>query len=300
MNFTALSTFPTRRGLCWLRGALLMLFCLAGAREGAAQLGVNIGMERRNYVSLEPVQVKVTITNTVGKNVVLGGPGNTSWLTFEVNKSGRPASVIRPVVVSPIVLRAGDSLERTFRLERHFFLSEPGSYTVRASAYFPELRRYNSSRTLSFTVQNLRPPRWEKAYVVPEGFSGAGKYRRYQISTFTDLSKSLLFLSVYDEETKMVMSRNPLSDVILDREIQPLVDANQNLHILHLGSPTVWVYHKVNPEGAVEERQFYRARGGQPKLVDNGDGTVAVTGAAVYDPNAPPPRMEFRSLSDRP
>ncbi len=278
--------------------AFLCLSALVGlVSRASAQLEINLSFERDNYVSLETIEATVTIKNVVGKDVVLGGPGGTPWLNFQVHdSSGAPASPIRPVSVQPMVLRNGQTLERKFELDRHFYLSESGAYIVRAAAYFPELEKYNTSRPMRFNVQQPRPPKWQEVFAVPDGRG----YRRFQVFTFNDTTKSYVALSVIDEETKMVMSRTALGTVITEKEVQPALDRNKHLHIVYMGTPTLYVYQQMNAAGNITDRKYFLASKGAPKLIKDPDGSVSILGGTIFDPDAQPKRDPFRKLSDRP
>ncbi len=276
---------------------LALLACCAAVPRAAAQLEVSLTLERTNYVSLETIEATVTIKNTVGKDVVLGGQGGASWLNFQIHDtSGTPASPIRAVAVAPMMLRNGETLQRKFPLDRFFFLSDSGTYIIRAAAWFPELQKHNYSRPIRFNVQQPRSPRWQEVFAVPDGRG----YRRFQIFTFNDTTKSYVFLSVIDEDTKMVMSRTPLGTVIMDKEVQPALDQQKHLHIVYMSSPTMYVYQQVSPAGNVTDRKYFLASKGQPRLIKNPQGTVSISGGTVYDPLLAPRSDPFRKLSDRP
>ena len=267
------------------------------AGRALAQLEVSLSFERDNYVSLEMIEATVTIKNNVGKDVVLGGPGGSSWLNFQVtDTSGAPASPIRGVSVPNMVVRNGETLQRKFPLERFFYLSESGSYIVRAAAYFPDLEKFNLSRPVRFNVQQPRPPKWQEVFAVP----GERGYRRFQVFTFNDTTKSYVCLSVVDETTKMVMSRTALGSVMVEKEVQPALDAQKHLHLVYMSSPTMYVYQQVDPAGNVTDRKFYLASKGAPKLLKNAEGEVMVQGGQVYDPSQAPKRDPFRKMSERP
>lgn len=274
-----------------------LMACLAAVPRAAAQLEVSLSLERDNYVSLEAIEATVTIKNTVGKDVVLGGQGGTSWLNFQIHDtSGTPANPIRPVTVAPMMLRNGETLQRKFPLERFFFLSESGTYIIRAAAWFPELEKHSYSRPMRFNVQQPRAPKWQEVFANPDGRG----YRRFQIFTLNDTTKSFVFLSVIDEETKMVMSRTPLGSVMVEKDIQPALDRQKHLHVVYMSSPTMYVYQQVSPAGNVTDRKYYLASKGQPKLIKNPEGTVSISGGQIYDPLLAPKGDPFRKLSDRP
>jgi hypothetical protein len=281
--------------------SLSALFCLLGfaalASRASAQLEVTLSFERDNYVSLETIEATVTIKNSVGKDVVLGGPGGSPWLNFQVNDtSGAPANPIRTVVVPNMVVRNGESLQRKFPLERFFYLSESGTYIVKAAAYFPELEKFNLSRPVRFNVQQPRPPRWQEVFAIP----GERGYRRFQVFTFNDTTKSYVCLSVVDEETKMVMSRTALGTVMTEKDVQPALDGNKHLHLIYMSTPTLYVYQQVSPAGNITERKYYLASKGAPKLIKAADGAVSIEGGFVYDPSLQPKGDPFRKMSERP
>jgi hypothetical protein len=274
-----------------------LLALIVAAPLAVAQLEVSLSLERGNYVSLEAIEATVTVKNSVGKDVVLGGPGGNPWLNFQIHDtSGALANPIRAVNVQPMVLRNGESLQRKFQLDRLYYLSESGTYIIRAAAYFPELEKYNLSRPHRFNVQQPRPAKWQEVFAVP----GGRGYRRFQIFTFNDTTKAYVCLSVIDEETKMVMSRTALGSVMVEKEIQPALDRNKHLHIVYLGTPTLYVYQQVDPVGNITDRKYYLAAKGVPKLIKNPDGSVLISGGSIYDPSLQPKGDSFRKLSDRP
>lgn len=281
--------------------ALSAIFCILGLAalvgRASAQLEVNLTFERDNYVSLETIEATVTIKNSVGKDVVLGGPGGSSWLNFQItDTSGAPANPIRGVSVPNMVVRNGESLQRKFPLQRFFYLSESGTYIVRAAAYFPELEKFNTSRPVRFNVQQPRPPKWQEVFAIP----GERGYRRFQVFTFNDTTKSYVCLSVIDEGTKMVMSRTALGSVMVEKDVQPALDPQKNLHLIYMSTPTMYVYQQVSPSGNITERKFYLASKGAPKLVKTADGSVMIEGGMVYDPSLQPRGDPFRKMSERP
>jgi hypothetical protein len=288
-----------------LRFVVLLLAALA-APLARAQLDVRIELERQNYVSYEPMMVQVTVTNTSGNDVVLGGPNNSSWVNFLVfSENGRPVTGIANPGADAIICRAGQSLQRKFNLPRHFHLIESGFYVVKASAYFPDLQRWINSNPSRFTINQAPRPQWQRSFALPPGHRMEGKYRKYQLFTFHDKDRSYLYVRMVDESTGMILMTHRLNSISPDRQLQAEVDASQNLHILCLGSPMVWAYHSIDPDGKILKRQFFRQGQGTPQLVKQNSGEVMTLGGTNYDPTekpAVPPggAAVIRRLSDRP
>lgn len=282
--------------------ALIVAWLTMPEAGAAPELQVQLKLARANFVSLEPVIATVTVTNTIGKDVVVGGPGGGSWVEFEITRDGRPVSMRSPLGVEPIMLRAGETLQRDFNLARHFQVSEPGTYTVRVSAYFPApLNRYSPSKFTRFSVHSARKPKWEQPVVV-SGNGGRETYRRWQLFTFLDEDVSRLYVSLIDEHSGFVVKRFPLGNIVLQRWFQPMVDSEGNLHVLYAGNPSVYVHQTLDPGGNVVNREFYKNTAQMPQLVATPSGGVSVSGGFVIDPDAPAPEPDagFRRLSDRP
>lgn len=287
-----------------LRFVILMLAAAALPRV-QAQINVSIKLERGNYVSYESLPVTVTVTNTSGSDVVLGGPNNSSWLNFLVtSETGRPVTAIESPNVDAIVCKKNQALERKFNLPRHFHLIESGGYVVKASVYFPDLQRWLNSPPARFNIMQAPKPQWERTYTVPSGFKMAGKYRKYQLFTVHDSDRSYLYVRIVDESTGMYLMTTRFNSMAPDRQLQPAVDDEQNLHILCLASPLAWVYQCVDPDGKLIAQKFYKQGKGVPQLVAQGGG-VTILGGTIYDPaEKPAPATAngsaIRRLSDRP
>lgn len=283
----------------------LLLLPVLAVPQLRAQLSVTATVERTNFVAYEPLQVTVTVTNTSGNNVVLGGPNNTSWMNFLVTgDNGRPITAIDSPNADAIVCRAGQALQRRYNLPRYFHLVDSGTYVIKASAYFADLQRWVPSRPVRVTINQAGRPRWEQTIALPPGHKMAGKYRRYQLINFHDTDRSYLYVRIIDESTGMFIATYRLSSLEPGREVQPAIDRNQNLHVLCLGSPMVWAHQALDPDGRILTQKFFRQGQGLPQLVTQASGEVMVMGGATYDPMekraAPAGSEVIRRLSDRP
>ncbi len=282
-----------------------LLLTVLAVPQLRAQLTVTATVERTNYVAYEPLQITVTVTNTSGNNIVLGGPNNTSWMNFHVTgDNGRPVTAIDSPNADAILCRAGQSLQRRFNLPRYFHLIDSGTYVIKASAYFADLQRWVPSRPVRVTISQAARPRWEQTVALPRGHKMAGKYRRYQLINFHDTDRSYLYVRIIDESTSMFLATYRLSSLEPGREVQPAIDRNQNLHVLCLGSPMVWAHQAIDPDGRILTQKFFRQGQGVPQLVTQASGEVMVMGGTTYDPTEKPATPAgadvIRRLSDRP
>ena len=264
--------------------ALLLLLLTAAAR---AQIDVKVEIERTNYISYE------------------GGPNGTPWLNFIMNyENGKPVTALANTNAQPMMCRAGESLQRRFNLPRYYHLIESGGYVMKASVYFADLSRWVNSRPVRFTITQAPKPRWEKTVALPANHKMAGKYRRYQIFYFNDIQRSYIYTRVIDETTGAIIQTMALSYVEADRTFQPAIDLSQNLHVLYLGSPQVWIHQVINPDGGIVSQKFRKQTSGEVTLVTQRNGQIALAGGTPYDPAEKPVRPagapSVRRLSDRP
>ncbi len=280
--------------------SLLILLLIFSSLQLHAQLNIELSMERPNYAAGEAVRATITVTNTTGQDIVLGGPAGGPWLDFVIRETGVQVTNTQNLPVSPIIAKAGQAVQRSFRLDQHYFLKDAGSFIVRANVYLSIFDRWVASRPASFNLRPLTKPRWVRTFSMPAGHPQSGQFRRYEVHTFMDLQKTWLIIRVMDEATNSPLFVNRLSQILTTRDIQPALDPGGNLHLFFLGSPTLWVYLSLTPEGRVQKQQLYKYGKGNPSLVTNPDGTIYVGGGATYDPNERPPALQFRKLSDRP
>lgn len=279
---------------------IVFLLLLAAMLPAAAQLNVVAKLERNNFVAGEAVPVVISVTNTSGRDAVIGGQGNGSWLSFTLTgPGGQIMPPLHAVQLEPIRIRNGETIQRRFDLRKYYFIDDPGNLTFRASAYYPDLDRFISSKSVRVNVFRPRQSFWEQTVTV--GGRDSGAFRRYALFTFQDTDRMWLYLRVTDEKTKLALFTIPLSSMLPDRNAQPAVDADQNLHVLYLGSPTVWVYMVLDTDGNVSKQIYYRNKGERPQLFADA-GRVTVVGGTVYDPVAEKETKKdpFRRLSDRP
>ncbi len=288
-----------------LRRFLPAIVLLLFATSSHAQLDVRVEIERANYVSYEAIPATVTITNTSGADIVLGGPNGTPWLNFIINyESGKPVAGLANISANPMMCRAGETLQRRYNLPRFYHLIDSGGYVIKASVYFADLSRWVNSRPARFTVTLAPKPRWEKTVALPANHKMVGKYRRYQVFYFNDIHRSYIYSRVIDESTGAIIQTMPLSYVEADRTFQPAIDLSQNLHILYLGSPKIWVHMIINPDGGVVSQKFRKQTQGEVTLVTQRGGLLAIAGGEPYDPTEKKPvspgPASVKRLSDRP
>lgn len=284
----------------------LLLLAAAGASifapRAAAQISVTLEPTKQIYVAHEPVYAVLTITNRAGSDVVLRGPGNAPWLAFEViDSQGHLVSPSKNVDYEPVIIPAGQTLQRKFAINQTYSMSTKGLYRVRANVYFPNLKQYFNSKQNTIHVSDGREL-WHQVVGVPSGREGEGTYRRYTLLTFTNGTEKNLYIRVHDERTGAVYATFSLGQVIMVRNPERTIDQQNRLHLLHMGAPRTYAHTVIDVDGKVVSRDIYREDGGnRPQLAPSGVGDVVVVGGiSQAEDEANPLDADIHRLSQRP
>ncbi len=285
-----------------LSGTLLAALTM-GISSVSAQISVSMEPVKKMYVVHEPTTVKVSIVNRAGRDLVLAGRGNSSWLTFDVTDSkGRLASSVRGTGIEPVLIPAGQQLTRTIAVNEYYSMGQLGLYRIRASAYFSQLDQYFSSTTETVQISEGREM-WSQVVGVPEGQEGAGEFRRYSLLSFNNGSSRHLYVRVQREPSGGTLTTYSLGKLIVVRDPEWTVDSSNRLHVLHQGAPKTYAHTVVGANGEVLSREIYREQvGNRPRLSPDGVGDITVVGG-VSDREArenPMGGLSVKKLSDRP
>lgn len=286
-----------------------LLFCLIGlllalnaAPRAAAQLQVSLQMNKTHYVAYEPVLATVTIANRAGKDIILGDANGRGWLTFNVDMiGGNPilpyAGEPRP---QPKVLGAGKALRETFSLGRYYPVGSLGNYQVRANVYFSEFGQYIASNVKAFAITDGNAL-WEDQI----GINVPGRptsYRKMSLLSFQEDDKMTLYVRIREEQTGRVLATYALGRLVLQREPQATLDAENRLHAFFLSGPKYYRHIIISPDGEKISEEIYEVKGSSiPELKITDTGRVRVAGGLLFDPSRPAaPQEVVRRLTDRP
>jgi hypothetical protein len=292
---------------------LLQISLVASAK---AQLGVTIRLDKSSFVSHEQVVAQISVENRAGKDIVLGGPSNTSWLQIDLRTSTGTivgASNGEPKAET-FVLKQGTTHTTKINLSKFYPIHEPGTYMVSCGVYFPELQRWLGSAGKSLIqVNSPKAAFWERTVGVPKSHPLYGRYRRYKL--FTNKSNSitptgnmelqLLYARIIDEETEENVATFPIGPILVYRDPQAATDSEGNLCVLYMAAPQVYQYLIMDVDGAIREQRVYKPTDSMPTLMQAKDGYVTVRGGRVYDAlteNLKEQEQEksVKSLGDRP
>jgi hypothetical protein len=282
----------------------ILCLLLGGMSPAArAQFMTNVALDKPSYLTYEPADATVTISNKSGSDVVMGGPNGQAWLTFEVtDPNGNRVPPLRLRTDETIVFKAGATLQRTIRLSDYLPFSEYGSYGVTASVYHPPSQQYYASNRVRVSVTDVKPF-WEQSYGVPLGLPGAGQIRRYALCLLRDTEHTNLYVRILDDKTDIKLSTFCLGNCIMVADPQVTIDSANMLHILFMAKPQIYVHAIVNTQGRLEKAPTFHKEvpTSRPQLVVQKDQTIDVLGGTVYDPTAATTSgTKARSIKDKP
>lgn len=289
---------PARR-MPFLLVVLGLVACLASA---SAQVRVTLKPSKRTYVAHEAVSMTVTLTNHAGRDLLIHSDGSVTrevpWLDFAVkNSKGQTLSPVKRVSFKAVRIPAGQSVAKTVNLSGLYRVSDLGTYTLSAVVRLPGGGGTFRSNGTAFNVTQARVIYRQKV-----GVPGSRNVREYSVMVFNASEKSSLYVGVKDQHTGRTITTYSLGEALLFHKPTATVDGKNNLHILHLTSPSTFSHSRINPDGKFLGRKlFKRGSTGSPSLQTYPNGDVQVTGGVPYDPEAERlVRAQVRRLSERP
>lgn len=281
--------------------SLKYLACtLACAATARAQLDASLKVAKEQYLAGEAVMAIVTITNHAAKELVFSSDGRTPWLDFVVKDSrGNPITPRGRAIFGAMKIAPGQTLGREVNLSQNFLLDKPGNFTVSAVVRAPRQNVEGTSTNRAFFNQSTASPYWSQKVGLP---GNSGNTREYRIINFSADTKTRIYAQVEDNRTGNLVCTFPLGEVLMMRKPVATVDRSQRMHVMFLGTPSMWVHCVIDTDGRLVNRQIHqRGPQGDPQLLRLKDGTVQVANSIPYDPKTvAEERAKIRKASDRP
>ena len=275
--------------------------CVALVGMAHAQINASLQVSKSQYLAGEPVIAVVTITNHAGRDLNFVGDPRLPWLDFIV-KNGNGNLVVSPNRASfgAMKIGAGQTMARQVDLSQFFYLAEPGNFSVSAVVRLPGGQGEGASTNrAAFTLNTGR----RLIAPIKVGVPGKpGETREYRLINFGGNGKSQIYAQVVNGRTGVPISTFPLGDALLLRKPLVTVDRNQRMHVMFLGTPTMWVHCQIDTDGKLVSRDIHqRGAQGDPQPLTASDGTVTVSNSIPYDAAAvAAARAKIHNASERP
>ena len=284
----------------------IAVFLAVGLSRINAQLMVDLQLDKSTHVMGEDVTAKVIIFNRSGRDIILDGPGDQSWLAINLtNPNGHLVSKAKKKNrEKSVILRAGAALKRRAVINDYVEFDDYGNYGITASVYFPEKRAFFASNRQRIEITDGQVF-WEQVVGVPRGQIGAGSYRKYQLLNFNSTERTELYVRIRDDSGHFEYGTFSLGTIILYRDPQVTVDGNNNLNILYMTAPRTYRHVTIDTNGRIVHQKVYEEEGSnRPRMLVSKAGSVNVRGGFLQEKTAPSlpggdQKDLIRKISDR-
>jgi hypothetical protein len=280
---------------------LTALILICPIAESRAQLATSLSMNKRTYIAGESVIAEIIVTNHSGRELTLASTRALPWLSFVVtNSKGNPVPTRKLNVFGAMKIKAGESLAKRVDLAEFFHLDNQGNFA--ASAVVRDPNGTVQGATTNRMLFNLNPGRLYWSQKIGVGKGKDNHNRELKLMTFSDGQKTQLYAQVVDGRTGTSITAFSLGDALMLRKPMVTLDGKQRMHVMYLGTPSMWVHCQVSADGKLVGRDIHqRAAQGDPILMAYGDGSVRVMNSILYDPKAvEAERSKIHKANDRP
>ncbi len=266
-----------------------------------AQLATSLSMNKKTYVAGESIIAEIIVTNHSGRELTLASTRALPWLSLIVtNNKGNPVPTRKLNVFGAMKIKAGQSLAKRVDLSEFFLLDSQGNFA--ASAVVRDPSGAIQSASTNRILFNLHPGRVYWSQKIGVTSNNNSHTREIKLMTFSDGQKNQLYTQVIDGRTGTSITTFSLGEVLMLRKPMVTLDGKQRMHVMFLGTPSMWVHCQVSADGKLVARDLHQRAGqGDPVLMAYGDGSVRVMNSIIYDPKvAEAEKSKIRKATDRP
>ncbi|MCH2175289.1 MAG: hypothetical protein MK193_06135 [Lentisphaeria bacterium] len=251
-----------------------------------AQIGLRAKLEKKIYVSYEPIFATVTVSNNSGNTLNFKKDGG---IYVSINREhGRSVSAFSgPTqfnvnVAGNLSLGPGTTRTLRFQVNRYFDVAKPELFTMNIKLIHDRLSSGYMAKPQDFMVREGQAVK-SKRVGVP-AVSGKIRYRTCSLVDFQDGQFSYYYLKIADDTLVYAMKR--LSKHASGDKPRFEVDARSNIHILLHTQSMVFTYFVFNVHGELKQVAEYQAVGDNvPQMaIDPDIGRVMVTGGVLLLP----------------
>jgi hypothetical protein len=259
--------------------AFLCLAVAAFAFDASAQVTVELTTDQQQFLPGEDMPVTVHVTNRSGQMLHLGDSG---WLTFFI-QSDDGSMVVRkgePPVKGLFNLDNSEVAIKRVNLAPYFNLQRTGSYHVTATLHIAAWNSNVSSSPQGIDVIE-GAGMWSQSFGVsdPETPDQPPRVRKYALVEANYLKDQLrLYVQVSDETDGSILKVKALGQMISFSQPEAQLDRTSKLHVLWQSGATIFTHCVVSPDGKLVQQELYDYVTTRPRLSENSDGDILVTG----------------------
>lgn len=276
---------------CW-KPAVIVVLWLAG--QAAAQVAVEVVLDRDQFLAGEPLLIGVRVTNFSGQTLRLGAEPDWLRLNVEGDRGFVVEKLGDPPVLEEFEVPSASKGTRWIDLEPYFNVSKPGSYQITATVRIPELGSELGSKPKRVMVTSGAKI-WEQEFGLPgkAGIPGSElEVRRYALIQSMDQKQSRLYVRVSNRSETKIFRVFPIGPVLAFSHPEPQVDRNAFLHVLFQTGARFFTYVCVDCDGKLVAQQTHQYTDTRPRLRAGQDGTIYVSGGVRIKNSSDFPRPD--------
>lgn len=276
-----------------------LLICLA-AVTASAQIGMELALNRTNYMQYEPIYACVTLRNDTARPLLFGRhPKLQGFILFEVTDQRGNIVPKRPgmeLSVRGLILSPGQVKRMIVPINRYYQLDRTGVYRVHAYVSHSLLPNEYKTQDLKFNVEPGITV-WKQTVGVPElnpesTPDAVSAERTYNIRSITEGSTKAYYLVI--EDSRKIYAVIRIGKAVGYEQFSVQVDMLSRIHLLMPLSPKVFQYLAFSIDGKPVANEYRKTSGTIPMLFRNPDngivtlvgGETARAGVDFADPNA--------------
>ena len=251
----------------------------------AAQIGIEVSLNRSIYMQYEPIFACVSLRNDSGRPLLFGAdPRFQGFVLFDIrDRDGRPIPQ-RPdsgISVTGLALRPGEVKRMVIPIHKYYDLDRTGRYTVRAFVSHNMLQNEYQSEGVRFRVERGVDV-WSRTVGVANvdgSDKGTSRARTYTVRVMTDAPNKYYYLVVDDATHVFGVMR--VGRVINSERFTAEVDMLGRIHLLMPISPKVFHYLSFSIDGDSVNNSYWKTTNTIPMLYrDPVSGIVSRIGGA--------------------
>lgn len=279
---------------------IFALLLVALTAQVAAQVQVRAEAPRRHWVKGEAIQLKITITNHSGREMLLDNMSGKSWLDVRVSdEAGRTIHPVKRGLYRPASVLNGRSISKTINVSAQYNMHRTGKFGLKVGVRIPGQADYIYESNFAFIVIHEGSIVHRRQVGLP---SDPSQLREFRVVQLNATGRVQTYAQVFDMKRKLAVRTTYLGETLNFQPPKAGLDSKTHYHILFQNTPVIYTHAEFNPEGQlVAHSRHKRVGAGVPSLISETNGTIVVLGGVPYDPTAEDEaELSIHKLSDRP
>ena len=248
-----------------------------------AQVGIKLEPAKKTFVAGEPISVKLTLINNIGKDLAFQSTGRESWLDLHVERSDTAMHLSQTgfPVFPPLMLPNSRQVSKKFDLRNIYSITNEGLYRAQAVVRLPDGRTVGSVPSSFRITPGYKL--WDKIASIPNSRQRCHFY----VVTARENGKERIYVQVRDPNTGQPYNAACVGTWLRSDLPECYLDGKGSMHMLFQTTPQLLCYVTVDFKGVLKALKYYKKVVARPNMVFLPDGSLRINGAVLHDPFKP-------------